>query len=112
VVNKIDLGQGRGQDLIYISAERGEGIEELKEKIWEKLDLIRVYLRKEGKVDEDEPLIMRQGSTVKEALIKIHQDLVEEVKEVKLWGQSAQHQGQKVSLGQGLRDEDILSFSK
>jgi len=114
VVNKIDLGQDKEtvEDLILISAERGEGIEELKEEIWKKLNLMRIFLRKEGKVDEDEPLIMRQGSTVKEALIKIHQDLVEEVKEVKLWGQSAQHQGQKVSLNQSLRDEDILGFSK
>ncbi len=112
VVNKIDLGQEKDQELIYISAERGEGIEELKEEIWKKLNLMRVYLRKEGKVDEDDPLIMKQGATVKEALAKIHQDLVEEVKEVKLWGQSAQYQGQRVSLNQGLRDEDILSFSK
>jgi small GTP-binding protein len=112
VVNKVDLGEEKDQDLIYLSAEKGQGIEELKEKIWEKLVFIRVYLRKEGKVDENEPLIMEQGATVKEALLKIHQDLVEEVKEVKLWGRSAQYQGQKVSLNQELKDEDILSFSK
>jgi small GTP-binding protein len=114
VVNKIDLGQEKltVEDLILISAEENIGLEKLREEIWKKLNLMRVYLRKEGKVDEDEPLIMKQGSTVKEALVKIHQDLVKEVKEVKLWGQSAQHPGQKVSLSQSLRDEDIISFSK
>ncbi len=114
VVNKMDL-QTKPKlraDYLYLSAEKGKGIEELKEKIWEKLDLIRIYLKKEGKVDKEEPLIMKQGATVRDALMKIHQDLIEEVKEVKLWGQSAQHQGQKVSLSQVLKDEDILSFSK
>lgn len=114
VVNKIDLQtklESRA-DYLYLGAEKGKGIDELKEKIWEKLSLMRVYLRKEGKVDEDEPLIVRQGATAKEALQKIHEDLAEEVREVKLWGRSAQHQGQKVSLSRSLRDEDILSFSK
>lgn len=114
LVNKIDLGKNRlrESDRVYLSAEEGEGLEILKEKIWEKLNLMRIYLRKEGKIDWNEPLILKTGSIVKDLLEKIHLDLASEVKEVRLWGKSAQHQGQKVSLSRSLNDEDIIGFTK
>ncbi len=73
---------------------------------------MRIYLRKEGKVDWEEPLILKTGSIVKDLLEKIHLDLSNEVKEVRLWGKSAQHPGQKISLSRSLRDEDIIGFTK
>jgi small GTP-binding protein len=116
VVNKIDLksekNKGGDREIILISAEKNQGLKELRELIWRKLKLIRIYLRKEGKIDKEEPLILKQGSTAKMALEKIHADLVEEIREARLWGKSAQHQGQKISLNKLLADEDILSFSK
>ncbi len=114
LVNKIDLQDDfkKNKKFFYISAEKEKGLDELRQKIWEKLGLIRIYLRKQGEIDRNEPLILKQGATTKEALRKIHQDLVEEVREVRLWGKSAQHPGQKISLSRNLRDEDILSFSK
>jgi hypothetical protein len=114
VVNKIDLGKDspRESDKVYVSADKGEGLERLKEKIWERLNLMRIYLRKEGKVDWNEPLILKNGSTVRDLLEKIHLDLASQVKEVRLWGKSAQHPGQKISLSRSLRDEEIIGFTK
>ena len=114
LVNKIDLEKNRlrESDRVYLSAENEEGLEMLKEKIWERLNLMRIYLRKEGKVDREEPLILKNGSTVRDLLEKIHLDLTNEVKEVRLWGKSAQHPGQKISLSRTLNDEEIIGFTK
>ncbi len=119
VGNKVDLiKETKGtkepnepEDLIRISAQDGEGLEELREKIWQKLGLMRVYLkRKNGKVDYESPLIMEKGQTVQDALLKTSNELVGVVKEAKVWGASAKFPGQIVSLSHQLRDEDILTL--
>ena len=44
---------------------QNQNIDELKEKIYEKLKFIRIYMRpKGGETDFKEPLIAREGDTV------------------------------------------------
>ena len=113
VINKIDLiGETNHQgDLIFISAEHGIGLEDLKKKIWEKLRLIRVYLKKKGKKpDFKVPLIMKEGQTVGEVAQKTFPE-DKKINQILLWGSSARFPGQQVSLSHQLQDEDILNFS-
>ncbi len=47
-------------DFIAISADNDVNLDELKEKLFQKLDLIRIYMRPKGeKPDFEEPLIVR-----------------------------------------------------
>ncbi len=113
IINKIDLiGESNHQDdLIFISAEKEIGLEDLKKKIWEKLRLMRIYLKKKGQEpDFDSLLILKEGQKIKDVVEKIFPE-DKEIKQILLWGPSARFPGQQVSLSHQLQDEDILNFT-
>jgi len=119
VVNKIDLldkkrlEKLRQKELVLISAKKGDGVDELKEKIFRQLKLIRIYLKPpKGKPDLKKPLILKKGATVLEAAEKISSELREDLKTAQVWGSSVKFPGQYVSLSHQLQDEDILSLIK
>lgn len=114
--NKIDKVSKEGKvpkvsKGIPISAETGVGLEELKEAIWEKLELIRVYLRRpDGSVDYKEPMIIRQGQVLSDVMAKIGSDFAQNKTEAKIWGAGAKFPGQKVSLKTQVQDGMELMF--
>ncbi len=113
VVNKIDLYEPENlpEDAIPISAEKRINLDLLVEKIYEKLEFIRIYLRPPGgKPDFDEPLIMRRGATVADVCRKLHRGMLENFRYAKVWGKSVKFDGQRVGLDHVLEDEDILTI--
>lgn len=117
IVNKIDLADKKYlndlksdmPDAIYISADKQINMENLKRKIFDKLALIRIYLKPQGKkADFEEPLIIRRGSTVKDVANKLHRDFVRNFRHAKIWGTSVKFEGQKVGLEHVLNDKDVL----
>jgi uncharacterized protein len=118
-VNKIDLKNHQQlnlgkKDFIKISAQQKVGFEKLKEKMWDKLNLIRVYLKPQINADPDykNPLILKQGNMVKDALKAVSNELLSEVNEVLIWGEKAKYPGQLVSFDEPLFDEAIVYFKK
>lgn len=122
VMNKIDLvNQGFLNELqtniqtkiIPISADSNININALKDKIYERLDFIRIYMRpKGGETDYKEPLITRNGSTVLEVCNKLHRDMRKEFRYGLVWGKSVKFGGQRVGLSHYLQDEDVLTIVK
>ncbi len=117
VVNKIDLAdedylneiKSDMSDAMFISANKQINVEELKREIFDKLALIRIYLKPQGKkADYEEPLIIRKDSTVKDVANKLHRDFVRNFRNAKVWGTSVKFEGQKVGLDHVLKDEDVL----
>ncbi|MDP3998100.1 MAG: GTP-binding protein [bacterium] len=117
IVNKIDLlpeaNLSVADGAILISAEKGIGTDKLKGKIWEKLGLMGIFLKPQGEpADLENPLIIRDGSTVWEAAGKIHGELAKDIKSAQIWGKSAKFPGQTVSLTHKLEKGDIITFLK
>lgn len=114
VINKIDLlpeNRLPEQDGILISAEKGIGLDKLKENIWEKLSLMRIFLKPQGKeADLENPLILKGEPTIYEATRKIHGELAVSIKKAQVWGKSAKFPGQLVSLNHRLKEGDIVTF--
>lgn len=113
VINKVDLDSavGRRREALRISAEKEIGLEELREAIWERLGLVRVYLNKPGRgVDREAPFILKQGQTLEDILEKIGSEFAEGKKEAKIWGPGARFPGQKVSLTTKVQDEVEVMF--
>jgi ribosome-interacting GTPase 1 len=117
VVNKIDMvsveegkrvGKAVNADLL-VSAEKKEHLEELRDLIFNKLGLIRIYMKEPGKdADLNVPLIIFRGSTVRDVCSKLHKDFVKLFKFCRVWGGSAKFPGQKLSLKHVMLDGDVL----
>ncbi len=96
-------------EAISISALQGTNVDILIEEIYRRLKFIRVFLKPQrGEVDYEEPLILKEGSTVRDACKKIHRDFIRKFSYAQIWG-SVKFDGQRVGLDQVLYDNDVLS---
>lgn len=97
---------------VLVSAEKGIGIEELRDKIFDKLGFIRIYLKEVNKpADMKEPLIMFKGCTIGDVCSKLHRDFVDKFRFARIWGESAKFDAQIFrKLEKELSDEDILEL--
>jgi hypothetical protein len=97
---------------VIVSAEQEKGISELKEAIYKKLDLVRIYLKEVGKKpDMEEPLIMFRGCKIRDVCEKLHKDFVSNFKYARVWGKSAKFDGQQFKkMEKVLLDEDVLEL--
>ena len=122
IANKSDLensGAGAKQlnakysarfPVISISASEGNNIELLKSGIFKTLEIIRVHTKTPGKkVDLTDPVILKTGSTVKEAAEEIHKDFKSKLKYALVWG-SGKFDGQRVGQDHVLQDNDIIEL--
>jgi len=107
VVNKCDVKRVGG---LCVSALSGEGVERLKEEVYGKLRLVRVYMKpKGGKVDMSRPLVLKEGATVKDVWEKLR--LKGEMEYAVVWGESAKFPGQKVGEEHILKDGDVITIA-
>lgn len=121
VLNKIDSISIEELDLLMripdcvpISSENKWNLDELLDKMWTKLDLVRVYTKPKGKQpDYSEPVVLKQGrTTVEDFCNSIHKSLVEDFKHAVVYGSSVKHQPQIVGLTHQLKDEDVVTIVK
>ncbi len=102
--------QSKKYNFVLISAKTKENITELKEKIFESFDKIRIYTKEPGKTKSPRPIIMKPDSTLKDVAEKILKGFSEKVKETKIWGPSSKFPGQKIGLKHKLKDLDVVEF--
>lgn len=71
-----------------ISAERGDGLPELKEAIYQALDVVRVYTKLPTKKEADfeHPFTLRRGGTLLDVAELVHRDLAANFKYARVWG--------------------------
>ncbi len=97
---------------VVVSAEKDIGIDELKQRIYEKMGFIRIFLKEVNKKpDMEEPLIIFKGSTIKDICLKLHRDFVDKFRFARVWGKSAKFDGQTFRrLDKELIDKDVLEL--
>ncbi len=119
VINKVDLVsperlrelQKKFKPDLCLSAQKKDHIDELKDLIFNKLNLIRIYLKEPGKEpDMEVPLIAFENGTVRDICAKLHKDFVKKFKFCRVWGPSAKFGGQKLMLNHVLKDNDVLEL--
>jgi ribosome-interacting GTPase 1 len=81
--------------------------DEVKERLWNILGLIKVYCKEPGKKPEKKPMVLKKGSTVEDAARDLHKDFSVYFNFARVWG-STKYAGEKVGPDYELEDEDIL----
>ncbi|MCL4332811.1 MAG: GTP-binding protein [Candidatus Thermoplasmatota archaeon] len=120
VINKTDMPHSRkkmieripsGMGFTEVSAKSGVGVEELRKMIYDRLDLIRVYMReKSGETDMERPLVIVDGSTVREAVRKISREMLASFRYAIITGPKRKFREIRVGLDYPLRDGDIMTI--
>jgi hypothetical protein len=122
VANKIDL-PGSAERLEFvkemygnrfpihvISAEHGQGLEELRTAIYRFLNVIRVYTKQPSKPpDMAAPFTCPAGSTLLEMAALVHRDFADKLKHARIWGTGV-YDGQTVKRDHVLHDRDVVEL--
>jgi len=96
--------------LLAASIPSGEGLEELAQRLYQALEIIRVYTKAPGKeADRGSPFVLPAGATVEELAGRIHKDFLGRLKYAKVWGRQT-FQGQMVQRDYTLHEGDIVEF--
>lgn len=116
-IDKINLEEleilSRIPNCVPISSNLKWNFDVFLEKVWERLDLIRVYPKPRGQKIADEPVVLRDDrSTVKDFCNSIHKSIMEKFKYANVWGSSVKHNPQKVGKNHQLHDEDVIQIVK
>ncbi|KAL2219883.1 GTP binding protein Gtp1 [Thermoascus aurantiacus ATCC 26904] len=118
VYNKIDAVSldfldklAREPNTCVMSCELDLGVQDVVDRIWQELRLIRIYTKRRGEEpDFNEALIVRENATIEDVCDRIHRTLKETFKYALVWGASARHVPQRVGLGHVVADEDVVSI--
>jgi small GTP-binding protein len=119
LLNKIDLIDPEGfqalvdrfPEAITISASDGTNIAALKERVYNELEFIRIFMKPQGgSPDMENPLVIKQDSTVSDVCATIHREFVKKFRYARIWGKSAKYGGQRVGLSHVLADADVVSI--
>jgi uncharacterized protein len=121
VFNKIDLLneqerrkisatlQSKKYNFCLISCKTHEGINELKKKFVENSGIIRIFTKQPGKREDEDPVIMKPGSSVEDLAKKIFHSSIK-IKETKITGPSSKFPNQRVGVKHVLKDLDVVEF--
>jgi len=121
VLNKIDQICVEELDIFYriphcvpISAHHRWNLDDLLEKMWDYLNLARIYTKPKGQLpDYNAPVVLRnEKRTIEDFCNKLHRSIVKEFKYALVWGSSVKHQPQKVGIEHPLHDEDVVQLIK
>lgn len=119
VINKIDLVDSetlrackeRFPDAVPISAAVGTNVDALKDRIYNELGFIRIYMKPRGAPpDMNNPLVITRDYTMADVCSTIHRDFVTKFRYARIWGKSVKYRGQRVGLSHVLADGDVVSI--
>ncbi|MHC5199986.1 MAG: GTPase [Planctomycetota bacterium] len=101
----------RDFEYIEISAETGQGLDVLMQRVFEMLDIVRVYAKKPHKpADMTDPFTLKRGSDVHDLATLIHRELADKLKSARAWNSPNIHDGQNIPREHILSDKEIIEL--
>jgi len=94
---------------IAVSAKTGDGMQNMKDEIWKRLRLMRVYTKSPNGKPATKPLTLPAGSTVEQAVRQVHKTMLKNFKFARVFDET-RFSGRKVGLEYALKDRDVLEI--
>ena len=79
-------------------------------KIFDLLEVTRVYTKEPGKEPAKDPIVCKAGTTVGDLARLIHNDFYDRFKYARIWGPAAKFDNEKVGLDRVLLDRTIIQL--
>jgi len=87
------------------------GLPDLGERLFEVLDIVRVYTKEpNASHPSPDPFVIEKGTTVGGLSSQIHSVLFRRFKYARIWGKSASYDGERVGIGHILFDGDVVEI--
>lgn len=122
VFNKIDQISleevdkiARTPNSVVISCRDKLNLDYLKDCIWDKLNMIRVFTKKPGQkpdLRDEEGIILRNGASVEHCCHAVHRSIKQQFKYGLVWGTSVKYSPQRVGLAHQLHHDDVIQIVK
>jgi hypothetical protein len=104
-----ELLEGRWP-IVPVSSATGQGLEDLRRRTFEALDVVRVYTKQPGKPpDRETPFTLPRGATVGDLAERIHKDVKAHMKFARVWGKGV-FGGQTVQRDHVLEEGDVVEI--
>jgi small GTP-binding protein len=101
---------GEDCSMVPLSVKNLRNIDELKNSIFDLLEIIRVYSKAPGREpDFTAPFVLEKGETVEGFARKVHLDFYEKLKAARIWGIGV-YDGQLVGRDHVLHDSDVVEL--
>jgi len=109
-IGALNTRYGGWLDVIRVSAEEKQNLEELKRQIFSHLHIIRVHTKSPGdRVDLTDPVILPEDATIRDAAEAVHKDFKYKLRYAVVWG-SGKFDGQRVGPEHVLLDNDVIEL--
>lgn len=98
-------------EYIEISSETRHGLDTFMKRLFEMLDIVRIYAKRPGKEpDMKDPFTLKIGSTVADLAALVHRELADKLKTARSWNAPGIHNGQSVPREHVLTDKEIVEL--
>lgn len=96
---------------LAVSTEAREGLDAIGPALFDLLEIVRVYSKMPGHPpDEKKPFTLQKGETVSDVAQQVHRGLAGDLKFARVWGPSAEFEGQQVSGHHPVLDRDVVEL--
>ncbi len=95
--------------IMAASAVLDQGMDAVPQRVFEALNILRIYTKRPRQAPAEKPMIMPESATVGDAAKMIHKDFYHAFKYARLWG-SSMYPGERVGLSRVLQDKDVLEI--
>jgi hypothetical protein len=101
---------GGGWPTVRVSTVTGDGLDDLRGLVFERLGVVRVYTKQPGKkADRESPFVLDLGATVLDLAEAVHREIAESLTFARIWGEGA-FDGQHVQRDHVLADGDTVEL--